>query len=75
MSERPRCIGDRKKNKTRFGAVWRNPWGDFPQFCANVHCVPRVPTPQIRSRDFWRYINLRVRIPGFIKIRSGLGEL
>jgi len=30
------------ENRMHFGAVWQNPWGDFPSFFAGVHTV--VPT-------------------------------
>jgi len=36
VAERPRCLDN--KNKTRFGTLERNPWGDFAHFyCMSAH--------------------------------------
>jgi len=34
----------KKKQNTRIGAVWWNPWGDFLKkiFCASAHCGPTL---------------------------------
>ena len=34
-----------KKNKTRFGALWWNHWGDFPPFFMCVHTVVHTYIP------------------------------
>jgi len=42
------CIGDKQKNKTRFGILSCNPSGDFPLFFVTVRTV----TPHLYSRFY-----------------------
>jgi len=43
MAERLHCTVTEKTNKTRFGTLRQNPWGEFPHFCCiSVHCGPSL---------------------------------
>jgi len=47
------------ENKARFGALWRNPWGDFPEiFSVSASCSPTLIF-RVSSIQVWGSYNLK----------------